>query len=67
MADAEPAGPVRYTVCIWRESPRGEDSVLWYSGAFAVELDSRPEALVITVHRRAEAAGEEGRSVVTER
>jgi hypothetical protein len=45
------AGVERYTVCVWRTTARGEESVLWYSGPFAVELDSRPDRVVITVRR----------------
>jgi hypothetical protein len=56
-AETPPAAVERYTVCVWRTTTRGEESVLWYSGPFAVDLDSRPDRLVITVRRSPGAEG----------
>jgi hypothetical protein len=50
-------GHPRYTVCIWKETPEREASVLWYAGPFRLELDSQPDRLVITVYRTATEAG----------
>jgi hypothetical protein len=52
MTDENVAAVERYTICIWKTTVRGEESVLWYSGTFSVTLDSQPERLVITVMRR---------------
>jgi hypothetical protein len=50
------AAAARYTVCIWKETPEREESVLWYSGAFRVELESQSDRLVMTVYRAGASA-----------
>jgi hypothetical protein len=43
--------PARHTICIWKTTARGEESVLWYSGPMRVTLQDTATQLIITVDR----------------